>query len=351
MPKITAAQYNAIQSQVAAVLGAGSGNSGYGQSVASAQVATGSTIRLSQFTNLRNDLVRIRNHNGVGIVNGSGATGNPAGNYNQLLVPTTTTVISDALRIQYTNMGTHIGTDKLSRPADANLIVSFINNTITVPAQFSLTTAAAGSGSGSTTSTWNGTRTHTITVTGDSTAPASGTLGSTAANQAGNLRFFFNAGGGLRFSASRAGGSANNKNTFWTSLMNFGTVEFRGDTVTLSSAGLFSGTITTAINYRTLTTSPQQFFRINGTTITGATNTPYQTGYISMTAQRSADSSSLTFVITYADVSTGGGGAFDEQVDGTHTSTLQVLRPAGTIQSTGTTSVSVLAPVITSTFV
>ena len=348
MAKITAAQYNAIQSSVASILGTGSGNSGYGQSVASSQVAAGSTIRLSQFTNLRNDLIRIRNHQGVGITNGSGATGSPAASYNQLIVPTSTSVISDALRVQYTNMSGQIATDKLVRPGEANLIVSVINNTVTIPAQFSLTTLADAAGSNSTTATFNGTRVHTITVTGSTANPSSGNQGSTTANSAANLRHFFNAGGSFRFSASRTGGSVNNKNTYWTALLNFGTIEFRGDTVTVSTAGLYSGTVTTSINYRTLTTSPQTFFTIAGSVVTGATNTPYNTASVTMTAQKTADNSGMTFIITYNDASTGGGGANDEQVDGTFASNCALLRPVGTIQTSGTNSVTIVAPTVTS---
>jgi hypothetical protein len=349
MAKITAAQYNAIQSSVASILGTGSGNSGYGQSVASSQVVAGSTIRLSQFTNLRNDLIRIRNHQGVGITNGSGATGSPAGSYNQLIVPTSTSVISDALRVQYTNMSGQIATDKLVRPAEANLIVSVINNTVTIPAQFSLTTLANAAGSNSTTATFNGTRVHTITVTGSTANPASGNQGSTTANSAANLRHFFNAGGSFRFSASRTGGSVNNKNTYWTALLNFGTIEFRGDTVTVSTAGLYSGTVTTSVNYRTLTTSPQTFFTIAGSVVTGATNTPYNTASVTMTAQKTADNSGMTFIITYNDASVGGGGPNDEQVDGTFASNCALLRPVGTIQTSGTNSVTIVAPTVTST--
>ena len=348
MAKITAAQYNAIQSSVASILGTGSGNSGYGQSVASSQVAAGSTIRLSQFTNLRNDLIRIRNHQGVGITNGSGATGSPAASYNQLIVPTSTSVISDALRVQYTNMSGQIATDKLVRPGEANLIVSVINNTVTIPAQFSLTTLTDGVGSNSTTATFNGTRVHTITVTGSTANPSSGNQGSTTANSAANLRHFFNAGGSFRFSASRTGGSVNNKNTYWTALLNFGTIEFRGDTVTVSTAGLYSGTVTTSINYRTLTTSPQTFFTIAGSVVTGATNTPYNTASVTMTAQKTADNSGMTFIITYNDASVGGGGANDEQVDGTFASNCALLRPVGTIQTSGTNSVTIVAPTVTS---
>lgn len=349
MAKITAAQYNAIQSSVSSILGTGSGNSGYGQTVASTQVTAGGTIRLSQFTNLRNDFVRIRNHQGIGITNGSGATGSPAGSYNQLIIPTSTSTISDALRIQYTNMSSQISTDKLSRPSEANLIAAFVNNTITVPAQFATTTLGNGAGSNSTTATFNGSRVHTITITGSTSNPASGNQGSTVANSAANLRHFFNAGGGFRFSSSRTGGSVNNKNTFWTNLLSYGIIEFAGDTIRQVGTALYNGTLTTGVNYRTLTTSPQTFFTIPGSLITGATNTPYQSASVTMAASRSSDSSTITITITYNDASVGGGGAFDEQIDGTWASNFTLLRPAGNIQVSGTNSVTAIAPSVTST--
>lgn len=60
--KILASDYNAIQSIVQSVLGAGSGQYGYGQSVSSNQVAVGQQFRLNDWVNLRTDLLKIGTH-------------------------------------------------------------------------------------------------------------------------------------------------------------------------------------------------------------------------------------------------------------------------------------------------
>jgi hypothetical protein len=60
--KIDAGDYNAIRNKVASILGVGSGQSGYGQSVISGQVVAGNKINLSEWLNLRSDLRTARQH-------------------------------------------------------------------------------------------------------------------------------------------------------------------------------------------------------------------------------------------------------------------------------------------------
>lgn len=60
--KILAADYNDIQSLAQNVLGVGSGQYGYGQVVASSQVRSGDPFRLSDWINLRTDLLKIGAH-------------------------------------------------------------------------------------------------------------------------------------------------------------------------------------------------------------------------------------------------------------------------------------------------
>lgn len=60
--KILAADYNAIQSLVQNVLGVGSGQYGYGQVVTSNQVNSGDPFRLTDWVNLRADLLKIGAH-------------------------------------------------------------------------------------------------------------------------------------------------------------------------------------------------------------------------------------------------------------------------------------------------
>lgn len=60
--KILAADYNAIQSIAQTILGVGSGQYGYGQTVTSSQVSPGDPFRLNDWVNLRTDLLKIGAH-------------------------------------------------------------------------------------------------------------------------------------------------------------------------------------------------------------------------------------------------------------------------------------------------
>ena len=59
---ITAARYNNIRARVAAVLGLGAGDEGYGQSVTSQTVVVGNTVTAQDMVNLDTDLTKIRVH-------------------------------------------------------------------------------------------------------------------------------------------------------------------------------------------------------------------------------------------------------------------------------------------------
>jgi hypothetical protein len=59
---ITAARYNIIQARVAAVIGLGSGDEGYGQARTSSTAAVGATITAQDMTNLFTDMTKIRLH-------------------------------------------------------------------------------------------------------------------------------------------------------------------------------------------------------------------------------------------------------------------------------------------------
>ena len=51
--KILASDYNAIQTIINGVMGTGTGDSGYGQSLSSSQISGTPTISVLQWTNLR----------------------------------------------------------------------------------------------------------------------------------------------------------------------------------------------------------------------------------------------------------------------------------------------------------
>ena len=62
MALITASRYNTLQSSVDGVMGNGSGDSGYGQTLASSQVAQGTVIQASHMANLYTDMIKARRH-------------------------------------------------------------------------------------------------------------------------------------------------------------------------------------------------------------------------------------------------------------------------------------------------
>ena len=57
MALITASRYNTLQSSVEGIMGTGSGDSGYGQSLASSQVSQGTVIEASHMANLYTDMI------------------------------------------------------------------------------------------------------------------------------------------------------------------------------------------------------------------------------------------------------------------------------------------------------
>ena len=66
MSVVTASRYNAIQTKIAAVLGTGSSDKGYGQSVTSAQVAAGETVTATHIANLHSDINKCILHQTAG---------------------------------------------------------------------------------------------------------------------------------------------------------------------------------------------------------------------------------------------------------------------------------------------
>ena len=62
---ISASDYNAIQSRVNTVMGSGSGNSGYGQTLSSSAVVPGLNITATQWAYLKQDILKAAVHQGT----------------------------------------------------------------------------------------------------------------------------------------------------------------------------------------------------------------------------------------------------------------------------------------------
>ncbi len=282
--RVRAADYNAIQGKIALVLGNGTGNYGYGQSLVSSQVAVGDLIRAVQWNNLRTDLLKARQHQ-----TGVDETSN-------LTLASTSSIISEALRAQYDNMADTVTANRLAVASNQGTLENVVS-----PYQR--------------TSAWNGTLTHTCTVTFASYDAA---------------RHFFNAGGNFQISASRTGGNSGSKNNTWTLMLSqMGTITMN---YTTTVCGDPSSTATTyPIGFYSLNSNNQMIFRKQAPAGAYAENDYFIYARL--------DGSSIVFSIVFEDEDAGDlnnpspgfppGPVQDEDVDGTLTSYVQMFRPSG----------------------
>lgn len=288
---IEAADYNAIRAKVSAIMGIGSGSTGYGQALyADADVSNGQLITATQLNNLQKDIIRARLHQV-----GTGLTGLTAAN---------PVAVSGAV-IWASGFS--------SLDADITSVVSDAAEKYKLHAtQLSSETIITGTRS----TAWNGTLTHTATLTfaGYTTpTPPTSTLVVSNANHA---RAFFNSGGKVRISASLTGFSATSKNSVWDTMFSqIGEVIFDYDTTTYTGS---SGT-GSSIGWYDLTTSNQIIFQ------KAAPAGSYAENLYVIRARRDASSTQVIFTIEFQDNDTGDPG-IDENVDGTLSSVIGVNR-------------------------
>jgi hypothetical protein len=210
--RISNLDYNAIRTKVDSVLGVGTGQRGYGQTVSSTPVFEGNTVSKLQWDLLRFDIVNIKVHQD-GVVP-------------PVAVPEERSVI---------RFGAGHPNENYDIIAEQSIISKF-----NIGTGQSVTSIAA---SQTRTGNWSSQSQCVLTVTFPD------------ANRA---RYFFNSGGKLRFLSSRTGGSSSSQNTSWTNLLNsIGTKEF-------------SATITSAVNFYNLTTSYRPLFEESPTASSAA---------------------------------------------------------------------------------
>ena len=281
---ILAADFNQIQSKIATVLGTGSGNYGYGQTVSSTQVTPTETITAAKWLALRNDLIKARQHQlGTDLSD-------------SLPFPDVTLPLTEDARAQYVQMA-----DTIS--LDANRLIAPPSSQATrenlLPIQ-------------QRTTWWNGVISQTITVTFP-TADAA--------------RYFFNTGSRIEFSASRTNitgvyqysysysASASKVDSWTYVLSSMGTIYFNHTETRCTGTGSNS-----AIGFYDLTTSNQLIFSKFAAAGVYANNKYY------IYARRNADSTQIVFTIEFRDDAVGN---VDEPVDGTLRSICQVYRASG----------------------
>lgn len=297
------------------IWGTGTADKGYGQNTTLTAVSAGQTITATQWATMFTRFTSIANHQGTSVT----AITNP--------------VAGDTIDVK-TNFSTNLST-----------LFSNRNN-------------AAASGTDITT---NGTT--TTTSSWDVSAVVTQTF--TFANSS-SARYFFNAGGMIRMSYSRTGGTSSDKNTEWTDLLNqAGTIVFSGAAASKTIAGVaYTGTtkIGGSGTPTTLATGVGFYDLAPGAAATEifkqfADSSPYTANYIQITVALDATSSILTVVTSLIDDATdtiapdgsGSGNALDV-VDGTLTATHVIRPPSETYisNSWGTPAMNSVSWVLTS---
>ena len=226
MAIITAARYNSLQATVENVMGNGAGQFGYGQTLASSQVAADTTIDSGHMSTLYTDLINARVHQ-VGSVPNSVATVSAG----DVIEEDATDTGTARGILQYEDLASTVETDKA----------------LIYTADTSQSTITANKTNSSSTTSWNGVRDHIVTVT-FATADA--------------RRHFFNAGGEIRFTADLDPAASNGKNNDWNSLLaNMGTVTFKSNNC--PSLGSSPGTSFNIGNFD-MTASDQLIFQKDG---------------------------------------------------------------------------------------
>lgn len=332
--RATATDYNNIQTSIATILGVGSGQSGYGQAVASSQVSAGAVISTTQWTNLRTDLARARVHQtNVAVGTGSASiAANRGSPYQELQTVTSSTTISEDIRDQYNQFSTGVTAQK-TLAASAQMSASTTPSGITNPV------SVTGSWGGA---SQNQSRTHSFTLTFAGYTPTGGS----AVSSADHIRCFFNAGGYIQIQSTRTGAAATTKDTEWSNMLaNMGNFVFGGTTSTVTGSTNTGSTISSATGFHSLTTGAAAVQVLNSVGPAGV----YAENYYRITVERPT-SNTLKFNITWNDTDIGDDttpgdpyvNRVDESVTGTINSFIYFVRP-------NTTNVDVPGPTGTNT--
>ena len=279
--------YNGFKDDVNGTYSTGATTQGYGQTAISA-VSAGSTITATQWSSLLTPISNMASHQGTSIT--------------AITNPTAGDTIS-AYAALSSNITAVTGDNRFNAVANGS----------------------DSSVSSVTTSTWSSSATLTKTFTFASAT---------------QFRYFFNAGGMLRFSWSRSGGSSNSQNTSWTNLLSAsGTIALTGDansktinsvsytgTTKIGGSGSPS-TLRTDLGVQNFTTSTVLFAQ-------ASTDSGYTANTISFAV--SISGATLTAVTTLTD----GSGGFTDAVNGTLTQVSTIRPPSSTYltASWGTTT-------------
>ncbi len=292
---ITSARYNVMQSKVGNVLGNGTGQLGYGQTLQSFQLNVGKQVDAADITRLRSDLIKVYAHQ-TGML--------PSG----LVNVQPNDEITDVDYVLYENISEE----------------TYVNrNLIDIATQSSLENKLQSQRQ----SLWGAagqvkTLVHEFTVTFPGGYQVSNINGTTQlATGVDHRRHFFNAGGEIRFAASIVNGTGA-KTLDWASMfIAMGSVRFSYDkTIASSGAGSSIGNFNLTDTYQTI-------FVKSG-------SSSYSDNLYTIKARGDQNSNQITFRI---EISDNNGSVvytvYDESVNGIITSSISQLRPTGSYVS------------------
>ena len=280
MAIITAERYNNLRATVDTVLGVGTGNSGYGQSLQSSSVSVGDTVQADHLNNLYRDIrISYKHQNG----------GNPTAAQLQEV---------SAGELIYDNDTTDFkGWDQYEALA-ANITTNRLNAAGAQLQQFNSTVSKTR------TATWNGTIEHRFNM---------------SFSTANDARYFFNSGGTLKIATTISGGSGS-KTADWRDniLAPAGTITINHTTTTRSGT---QGTVTSTGWYDFNVGQDYTVY----SQIDGGTGVYTENDYYIVVNKTSTSNLYVRVILRDQDAGdkTGSGPAVDEDVNGSLTCSVQ----------------------------
>lgn len=310
---ISQTDYNSIRNKVIGILGTGSGNSGYGQTIKSSSVADGTKVTINEWANLRYDIINAYTHQ-----NGTSPT---------------TAQVNDGDTIRYTsNFTPDTGTlDVPERQYDVwadNLITNKFN---IGSGQYATSTPSSPS---TRTFTWSSSASCTISYYW---------------SDANSARYFFNSGGQIRVVSSFARRSGVNtaQNIAWESLLSTaGTLSFGGN---YPSAGT---TPNDGQNWYRNTNTLQQYWSFASSSPYGSNNYRLYNRCTDVVSNSSGTGKSGEILVQFNDGYVDPGNYYldnpntSDVVDGTLTVQVTLFYATGIMVPSGTPNFAVTLPTI-----
>ena len=296
MADITAARINNLQSSIALILGTGSGQNGYGQTVTSLPVNnTGDVVEAADMNAIYTDILKARIHQ---VGPGDIGIAEVIQNLNIVAEQTSSFIDDDGVTaidpegfkkgiVDFENLMSQVQADKATMHPSQSALEPGISSARSSP--------------------WNGLITHEVAITFSSSNAR---------------RFFFNTGGEIRLSANNTGASTP-KGLDWAQLCSqAGTIKFNAETTTSTTGG------GTSIGNYDLTSAFQNVYQKIGS----GTYSAVYAGNIYTVKARSDIDTRIIFRIEFNDVVFDNN--IDNNVDGRLESVIQHLRADGDVTIT-----------------